>query len=149
MSHLFWMNEALYMAKLAYKNNEVPVGAIVVKNNEIIGHGYNSSILLNDASAHAEIIAIRNAGKKIKNHRLINACIYVTLEPCSMCYGAITQARISKVFFGAYDFKTGVCGSCDNHTEKTYFNHRPELEGGILETECSEILSDFFKSKRN
>jgi len=143
-----WMNEALLEAQKSYEINEVPVGAIIVFNNEIIGRGHNQSISKKDATSHAEIEAIRNASKKIKNYRLTGADLYVTLEPCAMCYGAIVHSRISTVFFGASDQKSGVCVSCDNLSEKTYFNHRPKIVGNIMKEECSTLLKKFFISKR-
>jgi len=143
-----WMKLALVEAKKSYDSNEVPVGAIIVHNNEIIGRGHNQPILKNDPTSHAEIEAIRNASEKIKNYRLKEADIYVTLEPCAMCFGAIVQSRLSRVFFGAYDKKTGCCGSCLNLNNKTCFNHSPEISGGILNSECSKILKKFFQEKR-
>ena len=143
------MMEAIKETKNSLLKNEVPVGAVVVLNNEIIGRGHNQPISNNDPSAHAEIIAIRNAAKKIGNYRLTGASLYVTLEPCSMCYGAIVHARISRLFFGAYDLKTGSCGSSIKLHEKNCFNHKPDIIGGILEKDCSLILKDFFEEKRN
>jgi len=147
-SHNFWMRIALEEAKKASKINEVPIGAVVVLNGEIIGKGHNQPILKNDPTSHAEIEAIRNTSKKINNYRLNGADLYVTLEPCAMCYGAIVHSRISNIFFGANDRKSGVCGSCENLSEKNYFNHKPLITGGIMAKECSKILTDFFKTKR-
>ena len=144
-----WMSFALEEAKKASSMNEVPVGAVIVLNNKIIGSGHNLTITTNDPSSHAEIVSIRNASKKIKNYRLIGADLYVTLEPCTMCYGAIVHSRISNIFFGASDQKSGVCGSCEDLSEKKYFNHKPYITGKIMNKECSKILKDFFKAKRS
>jgi len=127
----------------------VPVGAIIVMDNKIIGRGHNLSISNNDPSSHAEIEAIRNAAKHLKNYRLNKASLYVTLEPCAMCYGAIIHARISRLVFGAFDPKTGVCGSSIKLYEQKCFNHIPEIIGGVMEEDCSLILKDFFKERRN
>jgi len=143
------MKEALSEAKKSLTISEVPVGAVVVLGGEIIGRGHNKSILNKDPSAHAEIEAIRNASKYINNYRLTDTDIYVTLEPCTMCYGAIVHSRIKNIFFGARDIKSGVCGSCDDLSSKKYFNHKPQIYGQLLEEECSKILKDFFKSRRN
>jgi len=143
-----FMLEAIEEAKKASRIGEVPVGAIIVFNNEIIGRGHNKSISKNDATSHAEIEAIRNASKKIKNYRLTGADLYVTLEPCAMCYGAIVHSRISNIFFGASDPKSGICGSCEDFSQKKYFNHKPQVRGQIMTNECSKILKDFFQTRR-
>ena len=140
---------ALQEAKKSQEMNEVPVGAIVVMNDEIISQSYNQSISQNDPTSHAEINALRNAAKKIGNYRLTGATLYVTLEPCAMCYGAIIHARISRLVFGAYDPNTGVCGSSTKLHEQKCFNHTPNIKGGVLEEECSLILKEFFQEKRN
>ena len=144
-----FMKIALDEAKKSYNSDEVPVGAVIVLKDEIIGKGHNQSILKNDPSSHAEIEAIRNASENIQNYRLTGADLYVTLEPCAMCYGAIVHSRIARVFYGANDPKTGVCGTCDNLSQKSYFNHKPEIVGQVMEKECSKILKDFFKAKRS
>jgi len=144
-----WMKLAINEAKKSLSINEVPVGAIIVLNNQVIGRGHNKPILKNDPSSHAEIEAIRNACKNINKYRLSGAKMYVTLEPCAMCYGAIVHARISRLTFGAYDTKTGVCGSSTNLHEQNFFNHVPQIKGGVMEEDCSLILKDFFKNKRN
>jgi len=144
-----WMIEALNEAQKSKLNNEVPVGAVIVLNNEIIGRGHNQPIARLDPSSHAEIEAIRNACSKLGNYRLSGADLYVTLEPCAMCYGAIIHARISKLIFGAYDNKTGVCESSVKLHEQNCFNHTPEITGGVLEEDCSLILKEFFKGRRN
>jgi len=144
-----YMILALEEAYKSQERNEVPVGAIVVLNNEVISKSHNLPIFQNDPTSHAEINVIRNACKQLGNYRLTEAEIYVTLEPCAMCYGAIVHARISRLVFGAYDPKTGVCGSSTKLHEQECFNHTPEIVGGVLEEDCSLILKDFFKNKRN
>ena len=147
--HEKYMEIAMSQARKAYHLDEVPVGAIIVRNDEIIAKSCNMTISKNDSTAHAEIEAIKKACKYVKNHRITNTTIYVTLEPCAMCYGAIIQSRIDLIVFGAYDKNTGVCGSCSNLTESRCFNHKPKLVGGILENECSNLLRTFFKERRN
>ena len=145
----FWMQRALEEAEKSLSKNEVPVGAVIVLDGEIIGSGHNQPILKKDPTSHAEIEAIRTASEAIKNYRLKGADLYVTLEPCAMCYGAIVHSRISNIFFGASDQKSGVCGSCEDLSEKKYFNHKPHITGHIMANECSKILKDFFKAKRS
>jgi len=147
--HKFWMQKALEEAEKSLLKNEVPVGAVIVFEGEIIGRGHNQPILKKDPTSHAEIEAIRNASEKIKNYRLKGADLYVTLEPCAMCFGAIVHSRISNIFYGADDQKSGVCGSCEDLSEKKYFNHKPYITGHIMAKECSKILKDFFKAKRS
>jgi len=144
-----WMSYAILEAKKSQKIDEVPVGAIIVLNNEIVGRGFNQPIRKKDPTSHAEIEAIRNASKNIGNYRLVDAEMYVTLEPCTMCYGAIVHSRMSSIFYGASDPKTGVCRSCDDLSQKSYFNHQPKIIGGILEGDSSRILKEFFSNKRN
>jgi len=144
-----FMKLALQEAQKSKEFNEVPVGAIIVMGGEVISNSHNKSISQNDPTSHAEINALRIAAKKIGNYRLTGATLYVTLEPCAMCYGAIVHARISRLVFGAYDPKTGVCGSSSNLHEQACFNHTPNITGGILEENCSLILKDFFKERRN
>ena len=145
----FWMQRALEEAEKSLSKNEVPVGAVIVLDGEIIGSGHNQPILKKDPTSHAEIEAIRTASEAIKNYRLKGADLYVTLEPCAMCYGAIVHSRISNIFFGASDQKSGVCGSCEDLSEKKYFNHKPHITGHVMANECSKILTDFFKAKRS
>ena len=147
--HNFWMQKALEEAKKSLSKNEVPVGAVIVFDGEIIGRGHNQPILKKDPTSHAEIEAIRNASEAIKNYRLKGADLYVTLEPCAMCFGAIVHARISNIFFGAGDQKSGVCGSCEDLSDNKYFNHKPHITGHIMANECSKILKDFFKVRRS
>ena len=145
---LKFMKLALELAKKAELKNEVPVGALVVRDGKIIGRGMNTSISDYDPTSHAEINAIREAAKAIKNYRLKDCTIYVTLEPCAMCVGAIQHARIDKIIYGAPDPKTGACGSMIDLISIKEINHHAEALGGILEKECSQILKDFFLSKR-
>jgi len=145
---LKFMKLALGLAKKAELKNEVPVGALIVQNGEIIGQGMNTSISDHDPTSHAEINAIREAAKSIKNYRLKDCAIYVTLEPCAMCVGAIQHARIDKIIYGAHDPKTGACGSMIDLISVKEINHHAEAIGGILEKECGQILKDFFLSKR-
>ena len=147
--HNFWMQKALEEAEKSLSKNEVPVGAVIVLGGEIIGRGHNQPISKRDPTSHAEIEAIRNASEEIKNYRLKGADLYVTLEPCAMCFGAIVHSRISNIFFGAGDQKSGVCGSCEDLSKKKYFNHKPQISGEIMADECSKILKDFFKTKRS
>ncbi len=143
-----FMQAALAEARQAAQAGEIPVGAVVVAGDEIIATGQNRSIRDNDASGHAEIAALRGAGKAQSNHRLSNATLYVTLEPCAMCMGAMVQARISRLVFGAYDPKAGAAGSAIDLTESPAFNHRFEVLGGVLADECGELLQDFFRERR-
>lgn len=143
-----YMQVALSLAEKAYKKDEVPVGAIVVRDGKIISRAYNKRQKSQDATLHAEIIAIKKACKKLKTFRLNDCELYVTLEPCAMCSGAIINARVGTLVFGAYDPKYGCCGSIYNLPEDKRFNHRAKVIGGILEKECSEILTKFFESKR-
>ena len=139
---------ALEEARLAFEKDEVPVGAVVVCGDNILSRAHNSPILMNDPSAHAEILAIRRAAGRARNYRLVGTTLYVTLEPCVMCAGAIIQARISKVVFGAYDPKSGGVTSLYNILSDERLNHSVEVVGGILKEECGEILSRFFHKKR-
>jgi tRNA(adenine34) deaminase len=144
-----FMKAALKSAKKAWKNGEVPVGAVLVKNGEIISTGQNSPITSNDPTAHAEIIALREGGEKLKNYRLIDTTLYVTIEPCTMCMGAIIHARIKKLVFGAFDPRAGAAGSLFDFTVENKFNHKVEVKSGILESECRELIQAFFKQKRS
>jgi len=142
------MNRALELAKIAFDKGEVPVGAVVISpDGEIIGEGYNLRESSRNPLTHAEIIAINNASKQLNSWRLLDCSIYITLEPCAMCYGAIVNSRVGKIIFGAYDKKAGVCGSLINLAEVP-FNHMPEVEGGFMQEECSALLSDFFRALR-
>ncbi|HSR02475.1 MAG TPA: tRNA adenosine(34) deaminase TadA [Methylophilaceae bacterium] len=147
-THSQFMQVALDLAKQAAINGEVPVGAIVVSKGEIIGRGSNSPISLSDPSAHAEIQALRDAAKTLNNYRLIDCTLYVTLEPCVMCTGAIQHARIAKLVYGASDPKTGACGSVVNLMAENKLNHHTEVFAGVLADECGKLLSAFFKERR-
>ncbi|MGI6160468.1 MAG: nucleoside deaminase [Christensenellales bacterium] len=148
MNGLFMRLALAEAAKGAEDYGEVPVGAVVVKDGVIIGRAHNFKETLKDPTAHAEILAIKAAAEQVGGWRLDGCDIYVTLEPCPMCAGAIIQARISRIFFGAYDGKAGCCGSLYSLPEDKRFNHRPEVVGGIMEEDCAEMLSRFFLNKR-
>lgn len=143
-----FMKEALKEAKKAYNKLEIPVGVVIVKDGKIIARGHNIKEQKQDTTKHAEIIAIQKASKKLNNWRLINCEMYVTLEPCSMCAGAIINSRIKKIHIGAMDEKTGACGSVLNLLGDYTFNHKVEVEIGVLKEECEKILKDFFKELR-
>ena len=143
-----WMALAIEQAKKAEGLVEVPVGAVLVQDDKLITQAHNQPISTNDPTAHAEIELLRSAGKKLNNYRLPNTTLYVTLEPCTMCLGAIIHARIARVVFGAYDEKTGVCGSCIDLSTSKWFNHSIEIQGGVLADECKNLLQQFFKKRR-
>lgn len=143
-----YMKIALNEAKKAYNKLEVPVGAIIVKDGKIIAKAYNEKEKRKDTTKHAEILAIQKASKKLKTWRLYDCDMYVTLEPCSMCAGALIQARIRKVYIGTMDEKTGACGSVFNLLEDFKFNHKVEVQYGICKNDCEKILKDFFKNLR-
>ena len=143
-----WMKIALNEANLAMNENEIPVGAVLVKNDTLIAQAHNKPITKNDPTAHAEIQLLRKAGEQQKNYRLPESTLYVTLEPCTMCFGAMVHARIDRIVYGASDPKTGVCGSRMNLNEENFFNHKISITSGILEKESSELLKLFFKSRR-
>ena len=144
----YFMKEALKEAEKAYKKLEVPVGAIIVKDGKIIARAYNQKESKTDTTKHAEILAIQKASKKLNSWRLIDCEMYVTLEPCSMCAGALINSRIKKVYIGASDQKTGAVGSVFNLLEDYTFNHKVEYEKGVLQDECESILKEFFKELR-
>jgi len=143
-----WMRSALEMAQKAEAIGEVPVGAVLVKDGKILTSGYNSVITSNDPTCHAEINAIRSAGILLENYRLTDTTLYVTLEPCLMCMGAIIHARIDRLVFGAYDPKTGAAESVYTIGSDNRLNHALQITSGILEEECSRMLKSFFKSRR-
>lgn len=145
---LMWMKHALTLADKAESIGEVPVGACVVLNGELIGEGYNTPISDNDPSAHAELRAVKEAASKVQNYRLIDATLYVTLEPCSMCAGMLVHARVKRVVFGARDAKTGAAGSVMNLLQHPALNHQIEVVCGVLADECANKLSDFFRKRR-
>ena len=146
--HQHWMKIALEEANQAALQNEVPVGAVLVLNNQEISRGHNKPLQIHDPTAHAEIVVLRKAATALQNYRLPGLTLYVTLEPCLMCAGAIMNSRISNVYFGASDAKTGVAGSVMNAFENQQLNHHCAIEGGILAEECAAVLKDFFKIKR-
>ncbi len=142
------MQQALLLADEAEKIAEIPVGAIVVHNDEIIGRGYNQSISLNDPSAHAEMLAIREAGKHLNNYRLVDCTLYVTLEPCPMCAGLLVHSRIKQLVYGARDLKTGAAGSIMNLLQHEVLNHQVDVIPEVLAEPCANKISQFFKRRR-
>ena len=143
------MRAALAEAEAAAEAGEVPVGAIVVVDGEIVAAAHNGTITSQDPSGHAEVLALRAAAQRIGNHRLSNATLYVTLEPCVMCVGAIAQARVARVVFGAYDRKAGALGSVEDLSDSRALNHRFEVNGGLLADDCAALLQAFFTSRRD
>lgn len=143
-----YMKAALTEAQKAYNKGEIPVGAVIVKNDKIVARAHNLKEIKNDTTKHAEILAIQKASKKLKSWRLEDCEMYVTLEPCSMCAGALIQARLKKVYIGTMDYKTGACGSVLNLLQDFKFNHYVEIENGILKDECENMLKNFFKELR-
>jgi tRNA(adenine34) deaminase len=146
--HQHYMRRALELADVAYSKGEIPIGAVVVYQDNIIGEGYNQTITSLDPSAHAEMVAIREAAKTIGNYRLVDCRLYVTIEPCSMCTGLLVHSRISELVFGAVEPKAGAIYSASNVSEQAYFNHRFTVTSDILAEQCSDIMSRFFKERR-
>jgi len=146
--HAYWMELALREAELALKRDEVPVGAVIVRDGLVIAKGSNQTEMLQDPTAHAEMIALTAAAAHLGSKRLENCALYVTLEPCAMCAGAVVLARIPLVVFGAYDPKAGACSTLFTITNDTRLNHRAHTVGGVLEEKCSGILKEFFLAKR-
>jgi tRNA(adenine34) deaminase len=142
------MRAALTQANVAAEEEEIPVGAVVVLAGEVIACGHNRTVREHDPTGHAEIVALRAAGIELQNHRLVDATLYVTLEPCAMCVGAMIQARIRRLVFGAYDEKAGAAGSVLDLSSDRSFNHRFEVNGGLLQDECAALLKEFFRGKR-
>ena len=142
------MRRALALAQEGAALGEVPVGAVVVKDGQIIGRGSNAPIGSHDPSAHAEMVALRDAAQRLGNYRLVDCELYVTLEPCLMCVGAMFHARISRVVFGASDYKTGAAGSVMNMFDEQRLNHHASVQGGVLAEECGSLLSQFFAARR-
>ena len=143
-----WMKIAISEANLAINEGEIPVGAILIQDGKLIAKAHNKPILNHDPTAHAEVEVLRKAGRKLKNYRLSGSTLYVTLEPCAMCLGAIMHARVERIVYGASDPKTGVCGSKTDLTSESFFTHKVKVDGGVLEEENKEILQSFFKSRR-
>lgn len=144
----YWIRLAYFYAKYAAMLGEIPVGAVIVQDHHFISAGWNQSITTHDPTAHAEIVAIRRAAQKFKNYRLINADLYITLEPCMMCAGAIIHSRFRRVIFGAFDHKTGAVSSAFSLLNHIKNNHQVEVHSGILAQESGQLLSDFFKKRR-
>jgi tRNA(adenine34) deaminase len=149
MSDTEFMNEALSLARAAASAGEVPVGALVVHDGRVLGRGFNAPIGRHDPTAHAEVQAMREAAAALGNYRLTGCTLYVTLEPCVMCAGAIMHARIARVVYGAADPKTGACGSVVNLFAESRLNHHAVVEGGVMADECGALLSEFFRSRRS
>lgn len=145
---IYFMTAALELAQQAQAIGEVPVGAVITKDDVIIGRGYNRSIVATDPTAHAEVMALRDAGQHLENYRLLDCTLYVTLEPCVMCIGALFHARIRRLVYAATDPKTGVCGSVIDLPAETRLNHHLQVTGGILATEASQMLKKFFVQRR-
>lgn len=143
-----FMQVALELARQAQDNDEVPVGAVVVQNGVIIGRGYNCPITITDPTAHAEVMAMRDAGSNVANYRLLDCTLYATLEPCAMCIGAIFHARIQRLVYAAADPKTGACGSVINLPLETRLNHHMQVTAGVMATEASLLLKQFFAQRR-
>lgn len=143
-----YMALAMDLARNAWQAGEVPVGAVVVLDGEVVGRGFNQPISCHDPSAHAEIMALRDAGKHVANYRLPECTLYVTLEPCAMCAGAIMHARIKRVVYGAADPKTGAAGSVVNLFQENKLNHHSEVQGGLMAEACGELISAFFRERR-
>lgn len=143
-----WMQYAMKLAEKAQAQGEIPVGALIVKDGVIVGEGWNQSITLNDPTAHAEIMALRDAGNNLQNYRIVDATMYVSLEPCPMCTSALIHARIKRLVFGASDYKTGAIHSVMKLLEHDSHNHKIEVTSGIRKEECSKQISSFFKQKR-
>jgi len=145
---IFWMQHALELANRAESEGEVPVGAVIVLNDQVVGEGWNRPISDNDPTAHAEIMALRSAAKKINNYRLLDTTLYVTLEPCIMCTGAIIHSRVKRVVYGALDPRAGAATSAFNILGTDCLNHQVNVDSGVLETECGHVLTEFFRNKR-
>ncbi len=145
---LHWMQYALQLADKAEQSGEIPVGAVLVKDGVVLGEGWNQSIQLNDPSAHAEMVAIRQAAEKIGNYRLIDCTLYVTLEPCAMCAGLLVHSRVKRLVFGAKDAKTGAAGSVLDIVRHPVLNHQLDVLDGPLAQQCADKLSEFFRRRR-
>jgi tRNA(adenine34) deaminase len=148
LNDAYWMKQALALAQKAWDQGEVPVGAILVLDDEVIGQGWNRPITRHDPTAHAEIMALRQGGAVLQNYRLLNATLYVTLEPCVMCAGAMVHSRIRRLVYGAADVKTGAAGSLVDILRHPGMNHQVEILSGVLAEECAATLSNFFRMRR-
>jgi tRNA(adenine34) deaminase len=144
----FWIEYTQQLAAKAEETGEVPVGAVIVVNNELVAEGWNQSIQNNDPTAHAEIMALKKAGEVLGNYRLVNCTLYVSLEPCPMCAGAMVHARVKRVVYGAFDAKTGAAGSVFNLVNSPQLNHQLNSTGGVRQVQCGEQISAFFKKRR-
>ena len=144
-----WMQHALALAALAAQQGEVPVGCVIVQNECIVGEGYNQPITRMDPTAHAEIVALRSAAEHVQNYRLPNTTLYVTLEPCTMCCGALIHARVGRLVYGASEPKAGAVSSQLTLFKQAFFNHRVEVVAGVLEKECAAVLKRFFQQRRH
>jgi tRNA(adenine34) deaminase len=145
----YWMKKAIRLAKLAEKLGEIPVGAVLVNDNGLVSVGCNLSIQHHDPSAHAEMVALRRAGQRVQNYRLVDTTLFVTLEPCTMCAGLLVHARINRLVFGAFDPKAGAAGSVFDICRSDKLNHQMHVDGGVMAETCSAQLSEFFKQRRN
>nr|WP_197286871.1 tRNA adenosine(34) deaminase TadA [Paenibacillus sp. JCM 10914] len=148
LNHEFWMREAIAQARKAEELGEVPIGAVIVHDNKIIGHGYNLRETTYDSTAHAEMIAIREASEHLGAWRLLDCRLYVTLEPCPMCAGAIVQSRLPELIYGTIDPKAGCAGTLMNLLQEPRFNHRTSVTHGVLQEECASLLTQFFRRLR-
>ncbi|WP_333839323.1 tRNA adenosine(34) deaminase TadA [Pelomicrobium sp.] len=148
MTDADFMRQAITLAREAWKAGEVPVGAVVVRDGRVVGRGHNSPIGLRDPSAHAEVLALRDAALRLENYRLPDCELFVTVEPCTMCLGAIFHARIRRVVYGTRDPKTGACGSVVDLTRESRLNHHTQVEGGLLAEDCARLLTEFFAQRR-
>ena len=149
VKHEAWMKIALNEAKVAREKQEIPIGAVLVaENEESLSTAYNQTIACTDPTAHAEILALRQAADKVGNYRLLNTTLYVTVEPCSMCMGAVIHARVARIVYGTRDQKWGAAGSLYNFAADERFNHQPEIIEGICESECKQLLQQFFRDRR-
>ena len=147
-SDLSWMQQAYALAQQAQQQDEVPIGAVLIKDGELMAAGYNQTITQNDPTAHAEIITLRAAANAIDNYRLLDTTMYVTLEPCAMCAGALVQARVTRLVYACADPRAGAAGSIFNVVNHDALNHRLQVTSGVMEDECSQLLQDFFQQRR-
>lgn len=145
---IFWMQRALELARKAQELGEVPIGAVLVRDDQIIGEGFNAPISQQDPTAHAEIMALRDAARRIGNYRLLNTTLYVTIEPCTMCAGALIHARVAQLVYGASEPRSGAAGSIFDILQSASLNHRVEVRHGVLAEECAELMQAFFRTRR-